>query len=118
MKTAGNFISSAAEFTAGMEHRMNDFHCRDAHLRMLVHRHTAAVIFHHDGIILLYGDMDVLAVSGQSFVDTVIHNFINQMMKSSRSCASDVHARTLADCFQTFQNLYLRRIILAFCFFF
>ena len=118
METPGYLISSAAEFTAGMEHGMNHFHCGDSHLRMDINRHASSIVFHHNGIILLDGNMDILTVASKCFVDTVVYDFVNQVVQTSRAGGTDIHPWSLTNCFQTFQNLYLRRIILAVHFFF
>ena len=118
METAGYLVSPAAEFTAGMEHSMDNFHSRDTHLGMLVYRHTTSVIFDGDGIVLIDGNFDVFAVSCESFIYTVIYDLIDKVMKTSGACGSDVHTGSLTDGFKSFQNLYLRRIILAGRFFF
>ena len=45
------------------------------------------------------------AVSGKGLIDGIIYNFVDQMMKSSGGCGSNVHAGTLANCLKSFQNL-------------
>ena len=118
MKTSGYLISSAAEFTSCMKDRVDDFHCRYSHLRMVVHRHSSPVILHHDWIILLNCNIYSFTVSCQSFVNTVIHDFVNKMMKSLRTGASYIHTRSFSHSFKSFKYLNLRRVILSVCFFF
>jgi len=41
------------------------------------------------------------------FVDTVIDNFVDQMMESVDACAPDVHRRALSHGIETFEDLDL-----------
>ena len=118
VQTAGYLVASAAEFAAGMQNRMNNFNRRNTKFRMLVHRHTSAVILYHDGVVLLNRDMDRFAISGERFVDTVVHDFIDQMMQTLGTCTADVHAGSFANRFESLKDLYLGRVILTVCFFF
>ena len=102
VKSSGYFISSAAEFTSGMQNGMNYLYCRYAQLRMFVYRHTSSVIFYSDGIIFVYRYMDRAAKSSKSFVDTVVYHFIHQMVKTPGTCTSDVHTGSFSYSFKTF----------------
>ena len=46
-------------------------------------RHTTSIIFDSDDIILINCDSDVMCVTGQRFIDRVIDDFPDEMMKSS-----------------------------------
>ena len=118
VKSSGYFISSSAEFTSGMKNGMNNFHRRNSHLRMFINRHTSSVVFHHNGIITLNGNMNRLAVTCKSFIYTIINDFIYEMMKSLWACTSYIHAGSFSYCFKTLKNLYLGGIILPICFLF
>jgi len=63
-------------------------------------RNTPAVIDDCDSVIHMDRDIDLLTKSSESFVNTVVHNFVNQMMQSLRSSASNIHGRSLANSFQ------------------
>ena len=63
-------------------------------------------------------DMDRFAISGERFVDTVVHDFIDQMMQTLGTCTADVHAGSFANRFESLKDLYLGRVILTICFFF
>jgi hypothetical protein len=47
-------------------------------------------------------NIDGLTIAGQSFVDTVIDDFIDQMVKTSGTGATDVHPGTLTNRVQSF----------------
>ena len=107
MESAGYFISSSAELSAGVELCVNDLYCRDPHLRMDIDRHSSSVIPDNDGIVFLYRYLYMLAKSCQRFVDRVVHDLIYEMMESRRACTSYVHSRSETYRFQTLQYLYL-----------
>ena len=104
MEAAGDRIAVAAEFPAGMEDSQDDF---DSGLADLMHGYgdTTAIIDDSNAVIFLDRHFDVRTISGQGFVDTVIDDFVDQMMKASCRCTADVHPRPFADGFQAFQYL-------------
>ena len=77
MEAAGNGIAVAAEFPACMEDRQDDFDSRLADL-MHGYRDTAAIIDDSDAVVFLDGYFDVRTIAGQSFVDTVIDDFVDR----------------------------------------
>ena len=82
VKSSGYLVSSATEFSAGMENRMDHLYCRYTQLRMFIYRHTSSVVFYSNGIVLVYSYIDSAAESGKSFVDTVVYHFVHQMVKT------------------------------------
>ena len=72
---------------------------------MKINRNTTSVILYSDGIIFVDGYFNVVAIAGERFVDRVIHNFINQVVKSFHANVTNIHRGTLSNSFQTFQNL-------------
>ena len=118
VETSGHLVSSAAEFAPCMKNCMNYFHSRNSHLRMLVHRHSSSVILHHYGIVFLNCNIYSFTVSCKSFVNAVVYNLVNQMMKSFGTGASYIHTRSFSHSLKPLKYLNLRRIILSACFFF
>ena len=111
MQAAGDFIAIAAEFTAGMQDSQNDFQCGNAHLGMDSHRNTTSVVLYRDNTVRFQSHFDMGTIACQCLVNGVIHDFIHQMMQATCRCRANVHARTFADCFQSFQYLNLAFII-------
>ncbi|KAF5032528.1 hypothetical protein DSECCO2_616350 [anaerobic digester metagenome] len=111
VKTPGNFIAPAAEFTAGMKYRQGHFHGRTAGLGLGIHRDTAAVIPHGDAVIFVNRNVNLGTITGQGFVDAVVDDFINKMMQAANTGITNVHAGTNANCLQPFQYLNLIGII-------
>ena len=111
MEAAGDLITAAAELTAGVEHRIDNLQSRFAGLGLDVNGDTAAVIGDGDGIAFIDDDVDLGAVSGQGFVDGVIHDLIDQMMQTGGRCGTDIHTGTLPNGLETFQHLNLAGVI-------
>ena len=95
-----------------MQHGIHNRDSRDAQFGLDIHRDTAAVITDFNDIARLDGHFNMGAIPGQSFIDGVIHDFINQVMQTGRACGTDIHAGALAHSFQPFQDLDLRAAVL------
>ena len=106
MKAAGNLVAITAELAPGMEHRQNNLHGRLAGF-MQVNRNAAAIIGNGDAVVLMNHHVDIRAVACQRLIYGIVHYLINKMMQSTLRCAANIHARTLPDCLQPFQNLNL-----------
>ena len=104
MQTAGNFVGIMVKLPAGMENGQHHFHSGFVFCFVHVHRDTAAVVDHGDAVILMDHHLNVGSVARQSFVDTVIHHFVNQVMKTPFPGVPDIHGRPHPDGFQPFQN--------------
>ncbi len=111
VEAAGYLITAAAELTTGMEDGENDFQSGLAGLGLDIHGDTTAVISDGDGIAGVNGDGDILAIAGQSLIDGVIHDFIDQMVQARRGRGADIHTGPFPDGFQTLQNLNLLRAV-------
>ena len=74
-------------------------------------RNTAAVVDHNDAAVDLERDLDGLAEARHMFVDAVIDDLVDQMVKAFDTSAADVHCRTLANGIQPFENFNLVRAI-------
>ena len=111
VQTAGNLIAAAAKFAAGVEHRVNHLQSGPAGLGLNVHGNAPAVIGDGDGIPGIDGYGDVLAVACQGFINGVVYDFVDQMMKTGRRRGANIHTRALADRFQSFQHLDLLRAV-------
>lgn len=71
---------------------------------MHVNRNTSAVVDDRSGTIGFEKDMNLLTMTGDGFVDGVIDNFFEKMMKAARVGGANIHTRTFADRFETFEN--------------
>ena len=111
VQTAGNFITATAEFTAGMQHGKYNFQRRLSGLCLDINRDTTTIVGDSNGITGIDGHSNIFTVSGQSFIDRVIHDLIDQVMQTGRGSRTDIHTGTFPHCFQTLQNLDLLRTV-------
>ena len=69
-------------------------------------RDATAVVGDRDRIVGMNRYVDFGAMAGQRFVDRIVQHFEHQVVQSGAvRGVADVHARTLADRFETFENL-------------
>ena len=113
MQTAGHLVAVAAKFSSGMENRQHHFDRRPAAL-VHVDGNAPAVIDDGNTVVGVNRYRNLTAISGERFVDRIINDFINKVMKAALRCAADIHAGALADRFEPFQNLNLIGVIRAF----
>ena len=96
-----------------MKDRQNDLDRGDLLFRVLVDGDTAAVVDDRDGIVFMDGHVDLRAVAGQSLVDRVVDDLVDQMMQTARTGGTDVHTGALADRFEALEHLDVRAIVMA-----
>ena len=111
VQTAGNLISAAAKLSARMQHRKNHFNRRKSHFLLNINRNATPVVFDRHRIVSVNRHFNFTAITGQCFIDRIIHNFIYEVMQSPRRGRSYVHTRSFPDCLQTFQHLNLISIV-------
>ena len=114
MESAGDFISLSAEFSSCMKHSI--YHCGggNPHFRVNANRNSSAVIPHMDNIAGKQVHIDMGAVSRQRFVDSVVYNFVYQVVEASGTGRADIHARPLSYRFQSLQHLNLGLVVFVF----
>ena len=104
VQTARHFVAVLVEFTAGVQFGQRDFRRRTLGFVLIVHldagRNAASVIGNADGIVGMDGDHDVIAMSGQCFVDGVIDHFKHQMVQTRAvGRIADIHSGAFANRF-------------------
>ena len=115
VKTTGYLVPSASKFTAGMKNGKYYFYSRNPCFMIDSYRNTTSVIYNCDRVVRINNYLNLCTKSCQCFINRIIYNLINQMMKTSAGCTSDIHTWSLSYGFQTFQNLDLIRSV--FCIF-
>ncbi len=83
-----------------MQGGVNELDCWDFELGMDVDRNATPLIFDLNRSVFEHRDGDFVSESVDGFVDRVIDYFPNQMVKASKVCAADVHARAFSDAFE------------------
>src|SRR5271163_3274002 len=105
MQSAGDFVRALLELAAGVKHRVHDFECRALFSGMHIDRNSAAVVLDRNPIVAQNHDVDFRAVTGQRFVDRVVHDLIAEMMQPAFGGVADVHPGPFANRFETFEYL-------------
>ena len=80
MKAAGNLIASIAEFTTGVQNGHDYLYSGLLFLFHHIHGNTTAVIDNRNTIISMDNYLNLSTVTGQGFVNTVIHDLVHQMV--------------------------------------
>ena len=112
MEAAGDLITAAAELAAGVEHGVDHFQGGLASLSLDVHRDAAAVVGDGDGVAVVDGHVDLGTITGQRFVDGVVHDLIDQVMQAAGGGGADVHTWSFTHGLQAFQHLNFRGVVL------
>ena len=92
VQAAGIFVGALAELAARVQIGQDQLDRRHFPFRMNIDRNAAAVVAHGDRAIDVDGHVDLVAKSGQMFVDRVIENFENHVMQTALIRVADVHA--------------------------
>ena len=71
---------------------------------VLVDGDASAVVDDFDAAVCLDGDLNVVRVAGQGLVDGVVDDLVDEVMQAAFAGRADVHARTLTDGFQAFED--------------
>ncbi len=71
---------------------------------MLLDRDSSAVVCDADSAVVEQFDADGVAVAGERFVDRVVHDLVDEVVKSAFARGADVHARALAHCLETLED--------------
>ena len=105
MQAARYFIRIAVKLPASVQLSHNDF-CRGATFcGMLADRNAAAIIGDFCGPIRVQGHGDLIRMSGQSFVNRIVDDFVNHMVQARAVIGvTNVHAGALADRFKALQD--------------
>ena len=115
VQTTGYFIGVVVEFTASVEHGHNDLCRRNAFFFVHVYRDATTVVTHGDGFIRVDDNADVVAVTGQSFVDGVIDHLEHHVVQTATIIGvANVHTGTFAYGIQTFQHFNAGRVVRVF----
>src|SRR5690606_17302959 len=99
-------IGIVVEFSAGMQNGHDDLGGGASLFFVNVDGNSATIVRYRHGLIAVDDDPDRLAVSGQSFIDRVIHDLEHHMVKPGAVVGvADIHTRTLADGIKPLEDL-------------
>ena len=78
---------------------------------MLIDRYASTVVDDPQGTVRQNCDFDSIAITGKCFVDGVVNNLVNEVMKASFCSGTDVHSRSFANGLEALENLNVVRTI-------
>ncbi len=104
VQAAGDLVALAAELSAGMKLGQDHLERRDAGAWDLVDGDTAAAVDHRDRVVRVNRHRDGVVVARESFVDGVVDDLVDEVMKAPGAGRSDVHARAQTDGLETFEH--------------
>src|SRR5215211_4926695 len=111
MQTTRNFVTATAKLATCADHghdHINGFHRLSVSVllrRVRAYWDTTAIVFDGHTTVIMNRDIDMGTKTGQSFINRVIHNFINKMMQSLDIRATHVHTWAFANVVNAFQSL-------------
>ena len=111
VQTAGIFVRALAEFAAGVQIGQDQLDGGNAELFVDIDRDAAAVVPHRAGAVEVDGDVDVVAVAREMFVDGIVEHLEDAVVQPAFIGIADVHARALAHRFQALEFVDLLRTI-------
>jgi hypothetical protein len=68
-------------------------------------RNSSTVVGYANPTILGDGDVDRVTVTGECFVNRVVDDFIDEVVKTTGTSGADVHSRAFANGLKPFENL-------------
>ena len=106
VQAAGGLVVARLELAAGVQGREDHLEGALLRLRMLVDRNAAAVVRDRDRRLPSSCSVtrDVRGVAVHRLVDGVVEDLPDEMMQAGGADAADIHAGTLADGLEPFEN--------------
>ncbi len=105
VQTARYFIGVVVELTACVQHGHDHFRSGNALFFVNAGGNATAIILNGNGIIGMNGHDDITTVTGERFVDCVIHDLEYHVVQTGAVIRiADIHTRTFAYRIQPFQN--------------
>ncbi len=83
MKSAGDLVALAAEFSACVQNGKHYLRCRNARFMVYCGRNAASVILDRCGTVRMQGNGYAVTVTSKCLVDGVIDYLVDEMVESS-----------------------------------
>ena len=112
MQTAGNGIAASAELSASVQNSQDHLDGGLALCGVHRHRHSTPVIDDSHASIGEDRHLNMRAVSGHCLVDGVVDDFLNEVVETAFRGRTDIHARSLANCFETLEYRNIPGIVM------
>jgi len=96
VQTAGHLVGVVVELAAGVQHGQRHFGRRPPFGRVHFGGDAAAIVNHGHRTIEVDGHLDQVAMAGQSLVDGIVNDLVDQVVEPRTRGGADVHGRALA----------------------
>ena len=107
VQAARDLVASLVELAARVQARKDKLQRAHFLRRVDVNRNAAPIVLHAADVVFFERHGHGVAEARHGFVDAVVHDLVHKVVQAVRPRRADVHARALADCLQSFQNLYV-----------
>jgi hypothetical protein len=97
MKTSGDLIATIIKFASGVKFGHHHLYGRAILFLVEIDGNAATVISDRDAVIDMNDHIDLGTISLQGFIDAVVDQFMNQMVKAFESSIPDIHRRPFTD---------------------
>ncbi len=115
MKTAGRGVPATPELSAGVQFGKNEFEPGEPALRFDIHRDPAPAVRNGDAPVAMQRDFNPVAVTGERLIDGVVDDLPEAVHQPARIRRTDIHARTLANRLEPFEDGEVSRGITRVC---
>ena len=114
VQAAGHLVAAAlAELAAGVQDGQHDLGRGPLLLLHRVDGDAAPVVGDRHRVVRVDHDLDLVGLAGERLVDSVVDNLVDQVMEAAGAGRADVHARTLADGLEPFEDGDVLRVVAA-----
>ena len=104
VKTTGYFICCVIKFSAGVKDGKNNFEGWDLFLWVNFHRDTTAVVLYRYRVVGMNRNSNLGTKTCHRFVNRVINNFPDKVVKTSCRGGTYVHTRAFTNWIEAFKN--------------
>ncbi|CAB4346767.1 unannotated protein [freshwater metagenome] len=107
METTRNLVTRSAEFAAGVEHGEHDLgraHALHLGIGVFVDRNASAVVDDFASAVGQQRDFDTRGVARHCFIDGVVDNLVDQVVKTRGTGRTDIHAGSFAHRLETLED--------------
>ena len=111
VQTTGDLVAATTELTAGVQHGQRQRRGGDLLAGRGVGRDASAVVGDAHPAVLAQRHLDRVAVARERLVDRVVHDLPDQVVQAAGPGRPDVHTRSFADRFESFEDLDGRRVV-------
>ncbi len=116
VQAARDFVAIAVELSARVQGGQDHFDGRFFFRGMHINRDAAPVVMDRDRPVGVYRDLNPSAMTGQCFINTVVYDLKDAVVKPTFSGVSDIHRGSFSNRLDSFQNRDVCCVVFWSCF--